>query len=65
MTNLIISVRKANGKIAQPTIDGVPGNNSPVILNPQIQESDFGGIKEIPRKLAIQRELNLKTPIHR
>lgn len=37
--DLIVTVRKGNGKIAQPTIGGVPLNNRPVIFNP----SDSGG----------------------
>ena len=32
--DLIISIRKGNGKIAQPTIGGVPTNNRPVIFEP-------------------------------
>jgi hypothetical protein len=37
--DLIITVRKGNGKIAQTTIGGVPVNNRPVILQP----TDSGG----------------------
>jgi hypothetical protein len=37
--DLIIAVRKGSGKIAQPTIGGVPNNNRPVILEP----TDSGG----------------------
>jgi hypothetical protein len=32
--DLIITVRKGNGKVAQPTIAGVPINNRPVLLEP-------------------------------
>jgi hypothetical protein len=32
--DLVISVRKGNGKIAQPTIGGVPIDNRPVIVEP-------------------------------
>ena len=32
--DLIISVRKGNGKVVQPTIGGVPNNNRPVIFDP-------------------------------
>lgn len=32
--DLVISVRKGNGKIAQPTIGGVPVDNRPVIVEP-------------------------------
>jgi hypothetical protein len=37
--DLVISVRKGNGRIAQPTIGGVPINDRPVILQP----TDSGG----------------------
>jgi hypothetical protein len=37
--DLIITVRKGDGKMAQPTIGGVPINNRPVIFEP----SDSGG----------------------
>lgn len=32
--DLVISVRKGNGKLAQPTIGGVPVDNRPVIVEP-------------------------------
>ncbi|HMG86689.1 MAG TPA: hypothetical protein VK574_13240 [Terracidiphilus sp.] len=38
--DLIISVRKGNGKIVEPTIGGVPNNNRPVIFDP----TDSGGV---------------------
>ncbi len=37
--DLIISVRKGNGKTVQPTVAGVPINNRPVIFEP----TDSGG----------------------
>lgn len=37
--DLVITIRKGNGKIAQPTIGGVPTNDRPVIYQP----SDSGG----------------------
>jgi hypothetical protein len=37
--DLIITVRKGSGKIAQPTIGGIPNNDRPVILEP----TDSGG----------------------
>jgi hypothetical protein len=37
--DLIITVRKGSGKIAQPTLDGIPNNNRPVVLEP----TDSGG----------------------
>jgi hypothetical protein len=36
---LIITIRKGNGKIAQPTVGGIPTNNRPVIFEP----TDSGG----------------------
>lgn len=38
-TDLVISIRKGNGKIAQPTIGGVPTNDRPGIYQP----TDSGG----------------------
>lgn len=32
--DLVISIRKGNGKLAQPTVAGVPINNRPVIVEP-------------------------------
>jgi hypothetical protein len=37
--DLIITVRKGGGKIAQPTLGGIPNNNRPVVLEP----TDSGG----------------------
>ena len=37
--DLIMTVRKGNGKLAQPTVGGIPTNNRPVILEP----TDSGG----------------------
>ena len=39
MADLVITVRKGNGKLAQPTIGGIPQNDRPVIFQP----SDSGG----------------------
>ena len=41
--DLVISVRKGNGKIAQPTIGGVPSNNRPVIFEPTDSGGRLGG----------------------
>lgn len=41
--DLVISVRKGNGKIAQPTIGGTPVNNRPVILDPTDSGIGMGG----------------------
>jgi hypothetical protein len=37
--DLIVTVRKGNGKVAQPTVGGIPTNNRPVIFEP----TDSGG----------------------
>ena len=36
--DLVIEVRKGSGKIAQPTIGGLPTNSRPVVFEPRIQE---------------------------
>lgn len=41
--DLIISVRKGNGKMAQPTIGGIPNNNRPVIFEPTDSGGRVGG----------------------
>ena len=41
--DLIISVRKGNGKVVQPTIGGVPNNNRPVIFDPTDSGVGMGG----------------------
>lgn len=41
--DLIISVRKGNGKIAQPTVGGMPDNNNPVVLQPANSGGRVGG----------------------
>jgi hypothetical protein len=46
--DLIISVRKGNGKVAQPTIGGVPANNRPVIFEPSDSGGTFGGHRGNP-----------------
>jgi hypothetical protein len=38
--DLVITVRRGNGKVAQPTVGGVPLNNRPVIFDP----TDSGGM---------------------
>jgi hypothetical protein len=48
MADLVISVRKGNGKIAQPTIGGVPANNRPVILEPTDSGVGIGGHRGTP-----------------
>jgi hypothetical protein len=41
--DLIITVRKGNGKTVQPTIGGVPVNNRPVVLQPTDSGGRVGG----------------------
>jgi hypothetical protein len=41
--DLIISIRKGNGKIVQPTVGGVPINNRPVIFEPTDSGGRVGG----------------------
>lgn len=41
--DLVIEVRKGNGKIAQPTIGGIPNNSRPVILEPTDSGGRVGG----------------------
>jgi len=41
--DLIISVRKGSGKMAQPTIGGVPVNNRPIIVQPTDSGIGIGG----------------------
>lgn len=46
--DLIISVRRGNGKVVQPTIGGVPVNNRPVIFEPTDSGVGMGGHKGNP-----------------
>lgn len=46
--DLVISVRKGNGKVAEPTIGGVPINNRPVILEPTDSGVGIGGHRGNP-----------------
>jgi hypothetical protein len=46
--DLIITVRKGNGKIAQPTVGGVPNNNRPVIMEPSDSGGRIGGRSGTP-----------------
>lgn len=41
--DLIISVRKGNGKVVQPTVGGVPINDRPVVLEPTASGGRAGG----------------------
>jgi len=46
--DLIISVRRGNGKVVQPTIGGVPVNNRPVIFEPTDSGVGIGGHRGNP-----------------
>ena len=46
--DLIIVVRKGNGKIAQPTIGGIPNNDRPVIFEPTDSGGRIGGSRGTP-----------------
>lgn len=46
--DLVISIRKGNGKMAQPTVGGVPVNNRPVIVQPTDSGIALGGHKGNP-----------------
>ena len=46
--DLVVAVRKGNGKIAQPTIGGVPSNNRPVIFEPTDSGVRMGGHSGTP-----------------
>ena len=41
--DLVIEVRKGNGKVAQPTIGGMPTNSRPVVLEPSDSGTRAGG----------------------
>jgi hypothetical protein len=41
--DLVITVRKGSGKVAQPTIGGVPINNDPVVMEPGDSGGRIGG----------------------
>ena len=46
--DLVISVRRGSGKIAQPTIGGLPTNNRPVIFEPTDSGGRIGGSHGTP-----------------
>ena len=41
--DLIITVRKGSGRVAQPTIGGVPGNDRPVVVQSTATDARVGG----------------------
>src|SRR5579863_9138369 len=46
--DLIITVRRGSGKVAQPTIGGVPSNDRPVIFQPTDSGGRIGGSRGTP-----------------
>ena len=46
--DLVITVRKGNGKMAQPTIGGIPQNNRPIIFQPTESGGRAGGSRGTP-----------------
>jgi hypothetical protein len=49
--DLVISVRKGNDKVAQPTIGGIPNNDRPVIFEPSDSGPRIGGQRGSPPPL--------------
>src|SRR3569832_2133199 len=41
--DLVISVRKGNGMLVQPTVGGIPNNNRPIIFEPTESGGRAGG----------------------
>lgn len=50
--DLVIMVHKGNGKIAQPTIGGIPNNDRPVIFQPTDSGGRIGGTRGTPPPMA-------------
>ena len=50
--DLVISVRKGSGKVAQPTIGGIPNNDRPVIFQPGTSDSRAGAQRGTPPPLS-------------
>jgi hypothetical protein len=46
--DLVITVRKGSGKIAPPTIGGIPNNNRPIIFEPTESAGRAGGSRGTP-----------------
>jgi len=57
--DLIITVKKGSGKVAQPTIGGVPMNNDPVVMEPGDSGGRIGGDRGIREFRATLRTVNL------
>ena len=48
IADLVITVRKGNGRIAQPTVGGIPQNDRPVIFQPSDSGGRIGGSQGRP-----------------
>jgi hypothetical protein len=60
--DLIISVRKGNGRMAQQTVGGVPINNRPVILEPTDSGIGMGGHTGNPSQIGDPTNPQPRTP---
>jgi hypothetical protein len=60
--DLVISVRKGNGKIAQQTVGGIPVNNRPVILEPTDSGIGMGGHTGNPSQIGDPTNPQPRTP---
>jgi hypothetical protein len=60
--DLIISVRKGNGKIAEQTVGGVPINNRPVIFEPTDSGVGMGGHTGNPSQMGDPTNPQPRTP---
>jgi hypothetical protein len=49
--DLVITVKRGSGKVAQPTIGGVPMNNDPVVMEPGDSGGRIGGRQGNPQVL--------------
>jgi hypothetical protein len=49
--DLVITVKRGSGKVAQPTISGVPMNNDPVVMEPGDSGGRIGGRQGNPQVL--------------
>lgn len=60
--DLVISVRRGNGKLAQPTVGGVPTNNRPVIFQPTDSGIRVGGHQGNPAQAGDPTNSQPQTP---
>ncbi len=60
--DLVISVRKGNGRTVQPTIGGIPNNNRPVIFEPTDSGAQIGGHRGTPPQAGDPTNSQGQTP---